>query len=197
MTEQELIDGIIAGDKLAVESLVNRYHQRVIKTAYHFLKDMDDAEDLAQDVCLQLLESIPRFRKDASLSTWIYRITVNKSLNHLRKNKKNQWIERIEMLFQSNPENSRSKSWEPSSEPTVLDDKERKRILEKAINGLPENQRTAFILSKYEELSYKQIAEIMEVSLASVESYLQRAKQNLQKELIGYFQEYSSKKTVK
>jgi len=193
MTEQELIDGIIAGERKAVEFLISRYHPKVIKTAFYFLKDMNDAEDLAQEVCLQLLESIPRFRKDASLSTWIYRITVNKALNHIRKRRRNQWIERIEELFQHTAGSYRPSSAEPFSDSTTLDDKERKRILEEAISRLPENQRIAFILSRYEELSYKQIAEVMEVSLPSVESYLQRAKQNLQKNLMMYFQEYSNK----
>jgi len=194
MTEKDLIDGIIAKDKTAVQLLVNRYHQQVIKTAYYFVKDMDDAEDLAQDVCVEVLESIKSFRQTSSLSTWIYRITVNKSLNHIRKNRRKQFVGRIELLFSHPSEKTNKAIAEPFENQDRLDDQERKKVLDAAIQGLPENQRVAFILSKYDELSYTQIAEVMNVSLPAVESYLQRAKQNLQKKLITYFAEYSTQK---
>jgi len=194
MIEKELIDGIIARDKTAVQLLVNKYHQQVIKTAYYFVRDMNDAEDLAQDVCVEVLESINSFRQTSSLSTWIYRITVNKSLNHIRRNRRKQFIERIELLFSHPSEKIDHAESEPVVNHNILYDQERKKILEAAIQGLPENQRIAFVLSKFEGLPYKQIAEIMKVSLPAVESYLQRAKQNLQKKLITYFVEYSTQK---
>jgi RNA polymerase sigma factor (sigma-70 family) len=84
MTDQELLQGIIDRDKTAVQYLVRRFHKQVIKTAYYFVHDMKDAEDLAQDVCIEILESARNFRGNASLNTWIYRITVNKSLNFIR-----------------------------------------------------------------------------------------------------------------
>lgn len=192
MTDQELIAGIIARDKHAVQFLVSTYHQQVIKTAHHFVGNMDDAEDLAQDVCIEILESIRHFKGSSALSTWIYRVTVNKSLNFIRKNKRKQLIGQVESLFKRS--NEEHKVAEPIHRDTTFEDKERRQLLERSINNLPENQRIAFVLSKYEDLPYKQIAEIMNVSIASVESLLQRAKQNLQKKLIHQFSEYSTKK---
>ncbi len=194
MTDQELITGILNNDKPVIQFLVKNYHKQVITTAFHFVHNMDDAEDLAQDVCIEILESVGQFKSTASLSTWIYRITVNKSLNFIRKNKRKQLVRQFETFFYKADGNAGTKLFEPSENDNPYDNNERKQILDKAINSLSENQKTAFILSKFKELSYKEIAEIMNLSLASVESLLQRAKQNLQKMLIVQFSEYSNKK---
>lgn len=194
MTDQELITGILNRDKPVIQLLVNKYHKQVIKTAFYFVHDMDDAEDLAQDVYLEILESIGKFRQSASLSTWIYRVTVNKSLNFVRKNKRRQRVKQFETFFQRKDAVAGQAITEPSSDENLLVTKERKQMLDAAINSLPENQRTAFILSKYEEMSYRQISEVMNLSLSSIESLLQRAKQNLQKKLIVQFSEYSNNK---
>jgi len=194
MTDQELITGILNNDKAVIQLLVTKYHKQVIKTAFHFVHDMDDAEDVAQDVCIEILESVGQFKRTASLSTWIYRLTVNKSLNFIRKNNRKQLVKQFESFFYKGDDHSGSGVTEPSEHDKTFENNERRQILEKAVNSLPENQKTAFILSKYEELSYKEITEIMNLSLASVESLLQRAKQNLQKKLIVQFSEYSNKK---
>jgi RNA polymerase sigma-70 factor (ECF subfamily) len=194
MNDQELITGILNNDKPVIQFLVTKYHKQVITTAYHFVHDMDDAEDLAQDVCVEILESIGQFKRNSSLSTWIYRVTVNKSLNFFRKNKRKQLVKHFETFFHKANGNAGTLISEPSANDNSYDNNERKRILDTAINSLPQNQKTAFILSKYEELSYKEITEIMNLSLASVESLLQRAKQNLQKKLIVQFSEYSNKR---
>ena len=194
MTEQELITGILKHDKPVIEVLVKKYHKQVIKTAFHFVHDMDDAEDIAQDVCIEILEKVGQFNRTSSLSTWIYRVTVNKSLNFVRKNKRKQLVQQFESFFYKKDGNSGNAIAEPSSNDNSFENNERKHILDTAINSLPENQKTAFILSKYEELSYKEITEIMNLSLASVESLLQRAKQSLQKKLIVQFSEYSNRK---
>ncbi len=195
MSDQELIEGIQNRDKLAVQQLVSKYHKQVVKTAYYFLKSMDDAEDLAQDVCIEILESAGRFKGNSSLSTWIYRITVNKSLNFIRKHKRSLLVEQIESLFWKSSSGNQQRIIEPSENLTGIEDKERKILIDEAISRLPENQKIAFILSKYDELSYKQIAEVMNVSIASVESLLQRAKQNLQKSLVSHFSEYTIKRS--
>ncbi len=192
MTDQEIITGILNHDKPVIQFLVTKYHRQVIKTAFHFVHDMDDAEDLAQDVCVEILESIGQFKQTSTLSTWIYKITVNKSLNFVRKNKRKHLVQQFESLFFKKDGRS-STNEEPMSNDNPLENTETKKILEKAINNLPENQKTAFILNKYEELSYREITEIMNLSLASVESLLQRAKHNLQKKLIAQFSEYSNK----
>ena len=97
MTEQELIDGLITQNKDAIQHLVDNYQKKVIKTAYYFVANMEDAEDLSQEVFLEILKSISRYKKNASLYTWIYRITVNKSLDYLRKQKRERC--RLQYMF--------------------------------------------------------------------------------------------------
>jgi RNA polymerase sigma-70 factor (ECF subfamily) len=193
MTDQELLQGIIDRDKTAVQYLVRRFHKQVIKTAYYFVHDMKDAEDLAQDVCIEILESARNFRGNASLNTWIYRITVNKSLNFIRKNKRTMGFSRIDTDSGRHNGSEQGLPAEPVFHDTKVEDDERRHLLEQSILSLPENQRTAFVLHKYDELPYKEIAEIMNTSLSSVESLIHRAKLGLQKRLMSQFSEYTPK----
>jgi RNA polymerase sigma-70 factor (ECF subfamily) len=188
MTDRELIDEILQkNSQKAFEELVNRYQSLVTKTCLGFVNSYADAEDLTQEVFIEVFESLQGFRSEAKISTWIYRIAVNKSLNQVRKKKREQMFRSIESFFSLKGE---------LNEPLQIEDKngsradgniernENKQLLKSAISILPENQRIAFILSKYQELSYKEIAEIMNITLSSVESLLFRAKQNLQKNIL-------------
>jgi RNA polymerase sigma-70 factor (ECF subfamily) len=188
MTDKELVYEIINHkSQKAFEKLVNQYQPLVVKTCLGFVNSYADAEDLAQDVFIEVYQSINGFRNEAKVSTWIYRIAVNKSLNFVRKQKRNKMFRSIENFFITNGD---------KSEPYEIVDKvsggadreiersENKQLLKDAINKLPDNQRIAFILSKYQDLSYKEISEVIGVSLSSVESLLFRAKSNLQKYLL-------------
>jgi RNA polymerase sigma-70 factor (ECF subfamily) len=193
MTDQELIEGLITHDRTAIHTLVDKYQKKVIKTAYYFLQNMEDAEDLSQDIFIDILDSSKRFRKTSALSTWIYRITVNRSLNLVKKNKRKKIFHSLENYFNIKPNEYNPTHNEPVVTESPLEENERRTILNKAIQSLPENQKIAFILSKYEELSYKEIAEIMNMSLSSIESLIHRAKLNLQKRLAIHFTEYIKK----
>lgn len=187
MEEQLLVENIINKVKPdAFQHLVEKYQTMVINTCYGFLHNYEDAQDVAQEVFIEVHRSINKFRKEAKLSTWLYRISVNKSLNYIRDNKKRQWLKSFDNLFEtekiSNNPNLMSESPED-----LLENDEKKQVIEKAIDNLPKNQQIAFILHKYEELSYKEITEVMKISLSSVESLLFRAKKNLQKKLVGYY----------
>jgi RNA polymerase sigma-70 factor (ECF subfamily) len=193
MTDQELIEGLLTHDRTAIHTLVDKYQKKVIKTAYYFLQNMEDAEDLSQDIFIDILDSSQRFRKASTLSTWIYRITVNKSLNLVKKNRRKKIFHSLQDYFDKKPNDSRPIHNEPVITTSPLEENERREILNNAIQSLPENQKIAFILCKYEELSYKEIAEIMNMSLSSVESLIHRAKLNLQKRLATHFSEYIKK----
>lgn len=191
MTDQQLVEQILLGNnRQAFEELVNRYQPLVVKTCRGFVASYADAEDLAQDVFIEAFQSLPGFRNDSKLSTWLYRIAVNKSLNFVRKQNRKGIIQSIESFFSGKNSQTQSMEIEDSSsnnpEKTIIL-RENKQILKSAINNLPENQRIAFILSKYQDLSYKEIAEVMDVSLPAVESLLFRAKANLQKQLMTKF----------
>ena len=193
MTEQELIDGLINQNKEAIQYLVHNYQKNVIKTAYYFVANMEDAEDLSQEVFLEILNSLGRYKQNSSLYTWIYRITVNKSLDHLRRQKRRNVIHQIGTFIRVSHDGTNRNDTEPAVIDTRNDDKEKRKILDNAVNSLPENQKIAFILNKYDELSYKEIAEIMNLSHSSVESLIHRAKMNLQKKLVNHFSEYANK----
>ncbi len=192
MTEPELIEGILRCDRNAFQCLVNRYQQQVIKTACYFVGNMEDAEDLSQEIFLDIVHSMSTFKQSASLSTWIYRITVNKSLNLVKKNQRRGIFLRLESVFKSSGDKSVIAESEPSVSSTELELREKRDLLQAAIHRLPENQRIAFVLCKFDDQSYKQIAEIMKIGLPAVESLIHRAKLNLQKHLLHQFSEYQT-----
>ncbi len=158
MTPEKLIEGIINNDKAAIEHLVVTYQTSVIKTAYYFLNDMAEAEDLSQEVMLEILRSIGRFNNNGPLKSWIYRITVNRSLDQLRRQKRRKIFQRIESVFQISSNGTVKNMEDFAVADTPNEDDERRIMIENAINSLPGNQKTAFILSRYEELPYKEIA---------------------------------------
>jgi RNA polymerase sigma-70 factor (ECF subfamily) len=188
MTDKELIRRLIDGDQEAFRSLVDNYQDLVFNTCYNLIRNTEDAEDVAQDVFIEIYESIHQFRSESKLSTWLYRIAINKSLNHIRKYKWKSRVSSIENFF-AGEKNVKLEIEDPHAHnsPESIDYSERAKVLQNAINNLPENQRIAFTLCKYDELSYQEITEIMNLSLSSVESLIHRAKLNLQKKLVNYY----------
>ena len=187
MDDKQLLNEIInEKSHRAFERLVNHYQPLVIKTCLGFVPSYSDAEDIAQDVFIEVYQSISGFRSEARLSTWLYRIAVNKSLNFVRKQKRERMFRSIESFFTAKGEQSEKLEIEDKHGDRAdrnIERQENKLLLKNVINNLPENQRIAFILSKYQDLSYKEIAEVMNTSLSSVESLLFRAKANLQKQI--------------
>jgi len=182
LTEQELLFGLRNGDEPAFKELVTRFQDKVFNTALGLLQHHTEAEDIAQEVFIQVYRSIKNFKGDSLLSTWIYRITVTKSLDHLRSKKRKKRFGFLSSLFGEN--NLPLYEPEDFNHPGILqENKEDAAMLFKMIDLLPYNQRTAFILNKVEELSYREIADILKTTEAAVDALLQRAKQNLRKKL--------------
>ena len=182
--ESLLIGALKKGDQNAFRLLVDNNQNSIIRVCRGFLKSDADSDDVAQEVFIEAYRSINKFRGDAGISTWLYRIAVNKSLNWLRY-KKGKSMKSFEDFDKT--ENSRLISARSDLEPDrEIARKEHAKALDTALNSIPASQRTAFILNKYEELSYKSIAEIMKISVSSVESLLFRAKTNLQSRLYEY-----------
>lgn len=182
MTEQELLIGLRHGEESAFKELVTQFQDKVFNTTLGLLQHHTEAEDIAQEVFIQIFRSIKQFKGDSLLSTWIYRITVTKSLDHVRSKKRKKRFGYITSLFGIN----NIPVYEPRdfNHPGVLqENKEDAVMLFKMINQLPENQRTAFVLNKVEELSYREIAAILNTTESAVDSLLQRAKQNLRKKI--------------
>lgn len=183
MDEVGLVKRLQQHDEAAFKVLVVEYQDMIINTCYGFLHNVEESEDVAQEVFIQVYKSIDSFRGDSKLSTWLYRIAVNKSLNKIRL-RKSKFLVAVDSLFESSVKGD-IKEWRTPF--STLENKERAEILHEAIEKLPENQKTAFVLSKYQGLSNKKIAEVMKLTLSSVEALSNRAKKNLQKNLISYY----------
>ena len=175
LDDDNLIQRISEKDLAAFQRLVERHKALVYNTCYSFIGNHQQAEETAQDVFFQIYKSASVFRHKSKVSTWIYRIAVNRSLNVIRHNKRSRWINNL-----IDPKTDVSGGEEPDK---LLEKKEMKDFLRDAVDSLPEKQRTAFILNKYNNLSPKEIAEILGISTNSVEVRIHRAKLNLQKKL--------------
>jgi RNA polymerase sigma-70 factor (ECF subfamily) len=186
LTESELIDLLKKKDREGFKEMVETWQDMVFNTAIGFLQNAEDAEDTAQEVFIQVYESVEKFKEESKLSTWIYRITVTKCLDHLRKKKRKKRFAFIQSLYGKNE----ALVVDPPDffHPGVkTENKENAAALFKAITKLPENQKTAFMLNKIENLSYREIAEIMNSSESAIDSLLQRAKKNLRNELKEHY----------
>jgi RNA polymerase sigma-70 factor (ECF subfamily) len=171
-----LIRGIAEGDEGALEELVTKYQRRVLNTIYRYVGDSEEAEDLAQEVFVKIWRGARGFKGKSKVSTWIYRIAVNHCLSYRAKRRT-----RVESL-----DEIQEKGGVPEGI-KVEEDTERERragLVRDAVYELPERQRMALILSKFEGRSYKEISEIMGTSLSAVESLIFRAKDNLGKKLL-------------
>jgi RNA polymerase sigma-70 factor (ECF subfamily) len=175
-TDAKLIKQVALGDENAFEQLVKKYQHAVFNTIYRYIGNYEDVEDIAQEVFIKIWQKAKSFKRKSKFSTWLYRIVVNQCLNYRSKHKQ-KLVSLDEMT---------EKEQIPDSLIVEVDHEQRKKaeIVKKAVNELPEKQRIALVLSKYEEKSYKEIAEIMGVSLSAVESLIFRAKQNLKKQLL-------------
>ena len=178
--ENNLIYRIAKGDQLAFRALYNLYKDKVYNVALSYLRNVELAEEITQDVFITVFQKAFQFQSKSKVSTWIYRITVNKALNEIKRTKAIRsklldvdYLEPVDFIHPG----------------VALEQKELSKYLFMAIESLSENQRTAFILSFIEKLPRKEVAQIMETSLKSVESLIQRAKQNLRKEIIRQYPE--------
>lgn len=187
MDQPEIIERLKRGDKTVYTEVVEQWQHMIYNTAISIVQNDEDAEDITQDVFITLYERILDFRQEAKLSTWLYRITVRKALD-LEKRKKSQkrggFLQKIFSLKESD---------EPVNfiHPGILlDNKEKAAVLFHTLKKLPDNQRIAFTLHKMEGLSYQEIADIMNISLYSIESLQVRAKNNLKKILKAYYEQH-------
>ena len=190
MQDHEIIEKIKAGDSHAFKELFEHYKSLVINICYRLVGNKEEAEDLTQEVFFKVYKSAKSFKHRSRLSTWIYRIAVNLSLNHLRKKRQLRWLSPDNTSKQANEETLNTLPAPYGDQPDVLfEQKEKELIIWKMINLLPENQRVALILHRYEGLSCKEIADILECSIGSVQARLHRAKENLHEKLSLYLKE--------
>ncbi|MEN0005674.1 MAG: sigma-70 family RNA polymerase sigma factor [Bacteroidota bacterium] len=192
MTEALLIDGLRKGDERAFVHLVDQYQQVVGNTCFGFVQNQVEAEELTQDVFVEVFRSIEKFQGQSKLSTWLYRIAVNKSLNQVAKRKQKRRLQTVSHFFGFG-EAAEAREFKDTIHRQPEEELEQAEIrvaLRTALNKLPEQQRTAFVLRKYDDLSYTEIARIMDTSVAAVESLIHRASRNMRKKLTHFYQQY-------
>ena len=164
------------------------YQKRVFNTVLSLVQNQEDAKDVTQEVFVKVYETLATFKGESSLSTWIYRIATNKALDALKYKRTKKRFGLVFSIFGGESESLMAYEIPDFYHPGVaLERKEDAAVLFKAIEQLPENQKVAFTLNKIDGLSYAEIAEIMEVSVSSVDSLLSRAKQNLQRRLRVFY----------
>lgn len=168
-SDLELLALTAAGDQQAFAELVRSHQDRVFNLACRFSRNRQDGEDLAQEVFLKVWKHAGTFKGQAAFSTWLYRLAVNTCLNYRQKNK--IATEPLPLLGDFAAET------DPAG--TEILARERKNLLDRALNALPARQKLAIILANFEGKSYEEIATIMEVSISAVETLLFRARQNL------------------
>lgn len=185
MNEKELIIGLRHKDENSFRWLVENYRNRVFGTIVNIIQNTNDAEDAAQEVFIQVYESIQHFKEESSLSTWIYKIAVRKAIDKTRRKKVrqkiNHWLPGL--LTEEKKENT-AEFYHPG---IALEKKEKAAVLFKAIGSLPEKQRLAFTLIKVQGMSYDEAGKILQQSIKAMESLVNRAKINLQKKLEQYY----------
>jgi RNA polymerase sigma-70 factor (ECF subfamily) len=180
---EDLMTRITEGDEYAFEILVDRHQGSVLSLIYRFIGDRTQAKDLAQEVFIRVWQAAKTYKPEAKFTTWIYRIATNVCFNELKSARRKRWFQ----FRRSNEDNEGSiEKTLPDGSPTAEDlllEKERSRQISDALRSLPDNQRMALILKRYDDLSYAEIAQIIGCSVSAVESLLVRAKRTLQGKL--------------
>jgi RNA polymerase sigma-70 factor, ECF subfamily len=177
----ELIVKLKAGDKTVFNELVALYSDRILNTCYRFLLNREDAEDISQEVFIEIFQSVRSFRGDSQISTWIYRIAVTKCLDEIKRRKRKKRITSIGKMLHLDDVAGLIGGGSPADK--SIHEIERMKEVEQALNKLPDSQRVAFTLSRIEGYSNSEIADIMKTTIIAVESLIYRAKKNITTEL--------------
>ncbi len=187
MNQADIIYGLKTGETAVFNEVVRTWQNKVYNTAISIVQNAEDAEDITQEVFVTLYQRIATFREEALLSSWIYRITVSKSLDHEKRKKRQKRGGLLKKIFFIHEEDDPVNFEHPG---ILLDNKEQAKILFGALKKIPEKQRVAFTLHKIEGLTNQEIAVIMNTSLYAIESLQLRAKNNLKEILKSYYEKH-------
>jgi RNA polymerase sigma-70 factor (ECF subfamily) len=187
LNQSDIIERIKKGDYNVFTEIVDACKNMVYNTALAIVQNEEDAEDITQDVFVQVYESIKNFRAESKLSTWIYKITLSKALDFEKKKKRQKQGGLLKRIFNSSATDDVPNFNHPGIE---LDKKEDAAVLFKAINKLSEKQKLAFMLNKLEGLNNQEIADVLNVTFMAAESLQARAKNNLKTILKEYYNQH-------
>jgi RNA polymerase sigma-70 factor (ECF subfamily) len=181
-TDQELVRRVQSGDKVAFDLLVRKYQHKVLKLVSRFVSDLAEAEDVAQEAFIKAYRALPSFRGDSAFYTWLYRIAINTAKNALVSNRRRP-IE-FDLDLQDPEQYDRQALLKEADTPEgVALTEEIRTTVEKAIEQLPEDLRTAIVLRELEGMSYEEIAQAMDCPVGTVRSRIFRAREAIDKRL--------------
>lgn len=184
-----LVDRIQAQDKEAFKELVEKYQRKVYSICYGMLKDSEASMDVSQEVFIKVYRYIDKFNRDSSFYTWLYRITVNMCIDHIRKNSRVQKVEyddRVSLDGEAEGEDYIMPSKLGINPDKVYGRKELRQKMLEALETLGEKHRTILILREVEGLSYEEIADVLNISKGTVMSRLYHARRYFQEALKDY-----------
>lgn len=180
--DQELVRRVQAGDQSAFNVLVLKYQHRVLKLVSRFVSDPTEAEDVTQEAFLKAYRALPSFRGDSAFYTWLYRIAINTAKNALVANRRRPVD--FDLDLQDPDQHDRQSMLKDADTPEgVLLTDEIRGVVERALEQLPEDLRTAIVLRELEGLSYEEIAEAMDCPVGTVRSRIFRAREAIDKKL--------------
>jgi RNA polymerase sigma-70 factor (ECF subfamily) len=181
-TDQQLVERVQQGDRSAFDLLVRKYQHRVLKLVSRFVSDAAEAEDVAQEAFIKAYRALPAFRGDSAFYTWLYRIAINTAKNALVSNRRRPVD--FDLDLQDPEQYERHARLKEADTPEgVLLTEEIRLAVEKALEQLPEDLRTAIVLRELEGLSYEEIAEAMDCPVGTVRSRIFRAREAIDKKL--------------
>lgn len=189
MTENTAAEALRSGDPRAFALLVDQYADSIYRLVMSIVQHQEEAEDITQEVFTTVFTSIGKFKGDSLLSTWMYRIAVNKCQEQLRKQSRQKRSGKHVSYDQAGQHHASVQSayMHPQLE---LENNERAQILLSALHQLPDQQRIAFTMHKIDGFSYEEIAAILDTSLSAVESLIFRGRKQLRQLLATYYDEH-------
>ncbi len=161
----------------------------VFRIALGYVRNEEDAEEILQDVFVEVFHSIETFKGDSSLRTWVTRITINKSLDHIKFKQRKKRFAFITTIFHKDTAEVKIHGSDFNHPGVLMENREKANYLFEAIDKLPEKQRDAFVLTKIEQMSQREAAEVLQITEKALESLMQRAKENLRKLLSDIYEE--------
>jgi RNA polymerase sigma-70 factor (ECF subfamily) len=198
VSDLELIEKFGNGDEKAFEQLIIRYERKIYSICIYFLKNREDAEDAAQETILKLYRKVGSFRKESAFSTWMNYVASNTCRDYLRKRKRNQVLYLDEDIRTDESSISRELPSEEDTPEERMEKKELGVLMQEALFKLKDDHKEILLMREYQELSYEEISEILEISVGTVKSRIYRARQDLKgllnqgEQLQGYIRQKDS-----
>jgi RNA polymerase sigma-70 factor, ECF subfamily len=183
-----LVQRVQRGDKTAFDLLVRKYQHKVVKLVTRYMRDQADAEDVAQEAFIKAYRAIPQFRGDSAFYTWLYRIAINTAKNAIVSRDRSPIDFDLDLQNIEESNSMQLRLADAETPESLLQTEEIRETVNRAIEALPEDLRTAIVLRELEGLSYEDIAQAMDCPVGTVRSRIFRAREAIDKRLSEVFE---------